>query len=137
MRTRRTPRECCDQTQISGLYLLTAGTGGEAMANRLYSPRLAALFHFLRQDFDAIVIDAPPLSELDSRPLARVADGVVMVIAARQTSPEVLSAGMDRLAADGTNILGTLVNHPEPRGGLVRQLTVKTLPVPENSFETA
>jgi capsular exopolysaccharide synthesis family protein len=126
----------CEQTSVPGLYVLPAGEGGDEMANRLYSPKLAHLFEGLKREFDAIVIDTAPLSELDSRPLARVADGVVLVVAAHGTSQETALAALRRLAGDGTNVLGTIVNHRDTRRARSRRLHMPFYAAPESSYES-
>ena len=91
----------------------------------------------LRQrEFDAIVIDTAPLSDLASRPLVRVADGAVLVIAAHRTSQDTALAALRRLYEDGTNVLGTIVNHPDPRRNRMRLPHTPVYSTQETSYES-
>lgn len=97
-------------TEVPGLYVLTAGTNSAEAANLLYSPRAAEVFQRLRREFRAIIIDTPPLAIADARGLARLADGVALVVRADRASPEMTMAALRRLAEDGTWVLGTILN---------------------------
>lgn len=98
-------------TQFPDLYLLPSGPGTATIANLLYSPRLKTLVDRVRNDFDIILIDTPPMSYIsDARVLGRLADGVVLVIRAGLTRRDEALAAKERLAADGTRLLGTILN---------------------------
>jgi len=103
--------EQCLATDVEGLSVLPAGAGSTGMFDRLYSPHVPHLFDCLREQFDAVVIDTAPLSVLESRALARQADGVIVVIGARHTSQDEAEAALRRLSDDGTNVLGTVLNN--------------------------
>ncbi|MBV9406731.1 MAG: polysaccharide biosynthesis tyrosine autokinase, partial [Acidobacteriaceae bacterium] len=91
-------------TKVPGLSVLPVGPRRADAMDRLYSDHLQELFDRLRNDFDVIIIDAAPLLYTDSRPVARVADGVVLVLRAGQAGSDPTSA-VQRLAGDGTVIL--------------------------------
>ena len=123
-------------TTIPGLFLLPAGAAAKSFASRLYSPRLPGLLESMRREFDAIVIDAAPLSSLDSRPLARAADGVVVVIGTRIVSPLVAKAAMERLAEDGAHVLGAVMNNFDPAKAVVPERKALLSAAREHSYET-
>src|SRR5260370_12513553 len=50
----------CD-TQVSGLFLMPGGSRGVTPSNLLYSPRMTELLKHLPDEFDMIMIDAPPM----------------------------------------------------------------------------
>jgi Mrp family chromosome partitioning ATPase len=91
------------------------------------------LFECLRDQFDAIVVDTAPLSFLESRPLARAADGVVMVIGAHQTSRDTALAALRRLTEDGTTVLGTVLNDCGDKKTAAREVGALVFPSPVNS----
>jgi succinoglycan biosynthesis transport protein ExoP len=63
-----------------------------------------------------IMIDAPPMIHLaDARVLGRLADGVILVVRAGQTTTESALSARQRFAEDGTRVLGTVLNSWEPR----------------------
>src|SRR6266567_1765376 len=104
------------ETEVSGLCLLPGGGCGVTPSNLFYSPRMSELLKRLRTEFDMIMIDAPPMIHLaDARVLGRLADGVILVIRAGQTTAESALFARQRFAEDGTRVLGTVLNSWDPR----------------------
>jgi polysaccharide biosynthesis transport protein len=103
-------------TEVSGLCLLPGGSCGVTPSNLFYSPRMSTLLTRLRTDFDMILMDAPPMIHLaDARVLGRLADGVILVIRAGQTTTESALFACQRFAEDGTRVLGTVLNSWDPK----------------------
>jgi len=103
-------------TQVPGLFSLPSGAGGSGSSRLLYSNRMAELLDRLRGEFDAIVIDTPPVLNLaDARVLSRFVDGVVLVFRAGLTQREAATAAARLFEADGTPVLGTVLNDWNPR----------------------
>jgi capsular exopolysaccharide synthesis family protein len=104
------------ESEVSGLYLLPGGSCGVTPWNLFYSPRMSMLLKRLRTEFDMIMIDAPPMIHLaDARVLGRLADGVILVVRAGQTTTESALFASQRFAEDGTRVLGTVLNSWDPR----------------------
>jgi len=104
------------ETEVSGLCLLPAGSCGVTPSNLFYSPRMSRLLRRLRMEFDMILIDAPPMIHLaDARVLGRLADGVILVVRAGQTTTESALLATQRFAEDGTRVLGTVLNSWDPK----------------------
>ena len=104
------------ETEVSGLWLLPAGSCGVTPSNLFYSPRMTRLLRRLRTEFDMILIDAPPMIHLaDARVLGRLADGVILVVRAGQTTTESALLATQRFAEDGTHVLGTVLNSWDPK----------------------
>lgn len=104
------------ETEVPGLSLLPGGGCGVPPANLFYSPRMLRLLRRLRMEFDMIMLDAPPMIHLaDARVLGRLADGVILVIRAGQTTTESALFARQRFAEDGTHVLGTVLNSWDPR----------------------
>jgi len=51
----------------------------------------------------------------DARVLGRIADGVIMVIRSGKTRQDVASDSVQRFHADGTRVLGTILNDWNPK----------------------
>ena len=102
-------------TEVPGLHVLLSGPDSANAANLLQSDRAAEVLRCLRQEFDAVVIDTPPLSVVDPRILGQLADGVVLVIRADQTRPDVAVAASRQLLEDGATVLGTILNSWNPK----------------------
>jgi receptor protein-tyrosine kinase len=103
------------RTEVPGLYVLPSGPDSASAANLLQSDSAAEVLHRLRQQFDAVVIDTPPLSVADPRILGQLADGVVLVIRADRTLPDVAFAASRQLLEDGASVLGTILNGWNPK----------------------
>ena len=104
------------ESEVSGLYLLPGGSCGVTPWNLFYSPRMSRLLKRLRTEFDMIMIDAPPMIHLaDARVLGRLADGVILVIRAGQTTTESALFASQRFAEDGTRVLGAVLNSWDPK----------------------
>lgn len=98
-------------TSIENLYVLPSGPGAISIASLFYSDRMAALIDRLRREFDAIIIDTPPISYLsDARFVGQVADSAVLVVRAGVTSRDAAIATQQRLKEDGIPLLGTILN---------------------------
>jgi polysaccharide biosynthesis transport protein len=104
------------RTDLESLFVLPSGPGTANTIRLLYSSRLTELLKRFRKEFDIVLIDTPPMIEIaDARVLARQADGVVLVLRAGITTVELAHAALERLAQDGTPIVGTILNDWNPR----------------------
>ncbi len=115
--SRQEPVDVADlavETEIPGLYLIPAGPEPANVSHLLYSRATQRLLRRLRGDFDTVLIDTPPVSVSDARGLAKLADGVVLVIRAHRTPSQIASAAAQRLSEDGARVLGTVLNHWNP-----------------------
>ena len=106
------------RTSIPGLSIISAGILNAGDINRVFhSPQVPELLEMLRQDYDTILIDTPPLLLFsDARLISFVSDGVVMVLRSGITDRESAVAARTRLAEDGIRIFGIILNDWAPRG---------------------
>lgn len=82
----------------------------------LYEKKLAPLLASLREQFDSIIVDTPPvLPIVDTQYLADLLDGLLFVIRAGKTPRDLIQSALETL--EGKNILGMVVN------GIDRQLS--------------
>ena len=101
---------------IPGLYVLPSGPGPRSIARLLYSDTGQRLLKRLREEFDTVLIDTPPMLQIsDARVIGRLTDGVILVLKAGSTTRDSGNAAKERLQADGTPILGTVLNHWNPK----------------------
>jgi polysaccharide biosynthesis transport protein len=104
------------KTYIPDLYVLPAGPARMNLSRLLHSSRMKELIMRFRETFGTILIDtAPVLNVPDSRILARVSDGVILVVRAHKTHQEAAFAAVRCFAADGHRILGTILNDWDPK----------------------
>ncbi|MDB5504156.1 MAG: exopolysaccharide biosynthesis protein [Tardiphaga sp.] len=81
-----------------------------AITELMFSERITDLLDHLRQRYELIIIDSPPLVPLvDGRALAELADRIVLALAWDQTPREVVSHTMELLAPVHDRILGTVL----------------------------
>ena len=99
-------------SKVGNLNVMTGGTQLGDLAGLLPSPRTREILARLREEYQLIVLDSPPIVPIaDSHFLAGLADGVMVVIRARQTRRELLQRAIESLEA--TNILGVVLNDVE------------------------
>src|SRR5262249_43936439 len=83
------------KTYIPDLYVLPAGPARMNLSRLLHSTRMKELITRFRESFGTILIDtAPVLNVPDSRILARVSDGVILVVRAHKTHQEAAFAAV-------------------------------------------
>ncbi|MBI1356921.1 MAG: polysaccharide biosynthesis tyrosine autokinase [Acidobacteria bacterium] len=98
-------------TGVDNLFVLPAGTSDASIPKLLGSPRVNDLLRSLEREFDLILIDTPPgLAVADARLLARLADGVLLVLRAGQTDMSSAEAVQRRFQGDGAAMIGAVLN---------------------------
>jgi len=96
---------------VPGLFFLPAGPAPRSPAELVASPRMQWALTLLRERFDFIVLDTPPvLAVTDAAVLARESDGVILVVKGRDTEAEAVRRARDALVLAGASILGVLMN---------------------------
>ena len=96
---------------VPGLYVLPGGSEPANISRLLHSTFLDSLVELARSEYDFVLIDSPPMMGMaDARLLSRNADGVILISRAGETSPEQLTEAKERLADDGTPVIGTILN---------------------------
>jgi capsular exopolysaccharide synthesis family protein len=104
------------ETHVAGLFVLPAGPVPAAATSLLYSTNFVDLVNRLGAEFDTILIDTPPMLQMpDARVIGRLADSVILVIRAGQTTRDSAQAVCQRLADDGTPVMGLVLNGFDPK----------------------
>jgi capsular exopolysaccharide synthesis family protein len=102
------------ETAIPNLFVLP--TGPTAASSLLYSQVLPEMLKRFKKEYDMVLIDTPPMLQMpDARVVGRQADAVVIVVRAGQTTRDAALAVRERLAEDGTRVLGTILNDWNPK----------------------
>jgi capsular exopolysaccharide synthesis family protein len=103
-------------TAAPNLWLLPPGPIPPNPAELLSSPAMEGLVRDLRQRFEHIVFDSPPLLLVtDGILLSALADGVVLVVESGTTSRGALNRVRRILDRAGANTLGAVLNKLEDR----------------------
>lgn len=96
------------QLPDQNLFVLPAGHITNRSAELLGSTMMARLIEMLRARFDRIVIDSPPVTLADTHVLARLADGVLIVVRAGITSRPALEHALEGVERE--RIVGLVLN---------------------------
>jgi capsular exopolysaccharide synthesis family protein len=92
------------------VWLLPTRSAGTNAASLLSGNRTFALLHSMRDQFDLVLIDSPPISILaDGLLLAAESDAVLLVVRAGVTRPANLTAGANTLSNNRIRIAGLVV----------------------------
>ncbi len=98
-------------TDVDNLYVVPAGRITPNPSEILSSERMRALLRRLREEFDAVVIDTPPvLLVADALQLAAECDAAILVCAADQTPREALARSREMLHEAGAHLAGLVLN---------------------------
>lgn len=102
----------------SNLYVLTCGNPVRDPARVLGSREFGDLLGTLRERFDYIVVDTPPvLAVTDGMLVTKVVDGTIMVVRANQTDREAVANAMAQLRHIDATLLGVILNAVDVRSG--------------------
>jgi capsular exopolysaccharide synthesis family protein len=105
------------QSEVENLDVLPAGVHPPNPAELVGGPRMERLLDVLRQRYDSIVIDSPPmLAVTDASVLGKKTDGVILVVRAERTEKDAINLAIQQLQDVGARILGVVVNDAKPDG---------------------
>jgi polysaccharide biosynthesis transport protein len=97
-------------TRVNGLSVLPAGPKPPSTAELLSIDRLSVLFETLRQQFDHIIIDAPPIQGMaDSPILGAAVEGTAFIIEAEKTTVRAIRHSLERLRLVNAHVVGAIV----------------------------
>ena len=101
-----------------GLAILTSGSTPPNPAELLKSSSMATVIASLRESYDIVLIDAPPLLPVtDGALLAAQADGALLVVRHGKTTTDQVGLAVDRLEAVGATPVGVIFNMTPAKGG--------------------
>ena len=106
------PEKLVKTTVVPSLYLINSGPIPPNPAELLSSDKMARLMEKLRQGFDFILIDTPPiLTVTDAQILGKISDGLVLVVQAERTPREALSQTREILDMLTLKSVGVVINY--------------------------
>lgn len=104
-------KEILYKTDVENLYITFAGAKVKTPSELLGGERFAELIAMLRQQFDYVVMDTPPLGQvIDCAIMAPLMDGVVMVIDVNKNSYRMERRIKQQLEKAGAKLLGVVLN---------------------------
>jgi succinoglycan biosynthesis transport protein ExoP len=97
-------------TGIPGVSILPNRVLEKNVTKALYSSRLRTIFQMLRDKYDMVLVDAPPILHLaDARIIAPLTDAVILVLRCGVTDRESAMEAYRRVQDDGLSLLGTVL----------------------------
>lgn len=107
----RVPLEAgLQQASTPGLDVLTSGALPPNPSEILQTSAMSAVVADLREAYDVVLIDAPPLLPVtDASLLASISDGALLVVKHGDTGREAVVSAAARLNAVGARLLGTVL----------------------------
>lgn len=109
--------EVIHPSPIESLQLLTAGTDVDNPAELLARPEFANLIKELRDQFDIVMIDCPPLLPVaDPAIVAGHVDGVILVTSLGADAYPKAKRASEILESTGAEVLGVIVNKTGTKG---------------------
>jgi len=97
--------------EASGLHVLASGAKPPNPTEILQSKITHDLIRRLRSSYDMVIIDAPPLLPVaDASVLAKLADGVIVVVRHAKTTKDQVNEAINRLNQVGARLYGVVVN---------------------------
>jgi polysaccharide biosynthesis transport protein len=98
-------------SEVENLYLLPCGPRPANPSELLSSPRFSEMIHVLREQYDIVLIDTPPvLAVTDPCVVAPRVDGVVLLIRITKHVRPHAKRALESLESLGANLLGIVVN---------------------------
>jgi capsular exopolysaccharide synthesis family protein len=111
------PREVIQPCWVDNLYVLTSGPIPPNPAELLGSKRSRQLFSLFEENFDMVIIDAPPVAAVgDALILSTMASGTLLVIAYREVEKDLAKRTVDQLRNVKANLLGVVLNKVPEKG---------------------
>lgn len=102
---------CIAETGIDNLYILPSGTLPPNPSELLSSQKMDELLELLREAFDTVLLDSPPvLAVTDASILAKKTDGVVLVVRSDLTEEEAALMARHHLEQVRARVIGVVVN---------------------------
>ncbi|MBM4272330.1 MAG: polysaccharide biosynthesis tyrosine autokinase [Deltaproteobacteria bacterium] len=101
-------------TEVPNVDIIPSGPIPPNPSEILGSPQMVSLVEHLKNDYERIIIDSPPISAVtDAVILSQYVDGVLLVIRAGETPREIVRNGISQLQSVNARILGAVLNDVE------------------------
>lgn len=103
--------ECIVGSVVDNLYILTSGPIPPNPSEMLSSNAMKSFLEQVKQDFDIILIDAPPVGVVtDAAIISTIVDGTILVISSGHVEIEAAQRAKELLEKVNANILGVVLN---------------------------
>lgn len=111
------PKDTVQETFVPNLEVLTSGPVPPNPAELLSSHRMVALVEWMRNNYDIVVLDVPPVMAVtDAQVLVPLVDGTVLVTTFGKTMKTNLQRTVETLRISQAKILGVVERNRGSRG---------------------
>ncbi len=109
--------ELAKKTFMDNLFIITSGILPPNPSELISSHKMEGLLEKLKQDFDIILFDSPPvIAVTDAAILSTKVDGVIIIVSSGQTNRDALLRSQSLLDNVGARVLGFLLNNVDVEG---------------------
>ena len=114
-----------ESVEVDGLTLMPCGARVQTIQpNSATSPQIDVLFEEMREEFDFVIIDTPPLLAVtDPSPIAARVDGVVLCLRIKKNVRVSAERATEMLTNLGAHCIGLVVNGVGAQSGYGSQYT--------------
>lgn len=106
------------ETQMPGLCLVPSGPLPPNPAELLQTPKMKQLLDELKDRFDRIVLDSPPVVMIsDAVVLSQIVDGLIFVVKSNHVPRDVIQAAVRRLKDVHAPLIGVIINDIDIESG--------------------
>ncbi|CEN21936.1 CpsD/CapB family tyrosine-protein kinase [Paraclostridium sordellii] len=111
-------QECVYKTEVQGLEVITCGKIPPNPSEMLASKKMKAFIESLKDYYDYIFIDAPPIGIItDAGIVSTYTDGAMLIVGSKEVDIEMVKIAKSRLEKVNANILGLVLNKFEQSNG--------------------
>ncbi len=112
-------RDCVKDDPLTGLAFIPAGRAGGDVLRLFLSDALNTLLRDASQDYDLILLDAPPVQAMtEARVIAAAADATLLCVRWRSTPRATLLNALEMLQDAHAKVIGTVLTRVDPRAHL-------------------
>lgn len=116
--SQKTFEESVHRTEVKGLDVVTCGKLPPNPSEMLASKKMKAFIQSLKNHYDYIFIDAPPIGIItDAGIISTYTDGTMIVVASNEVDIDMVKIAKERLVKVKANILGIVLNKFEESSG--------------------
>jgi len=105
-------QEAVQPTAVENLYVLPSGPIPPNPSELLGRERMVEVLEELRQYYDRIMLDTPPIGAVtDAAVLGRIVDSVILVVHAGKTRRKLIERGLEQLSQIDVDVSGIVLNN--------------------------
>jgi succinoglycan biosynthesis transport protein ExoP len=102
------------KTEVPNLEILPCGPTPPNPAELLHTEKFARILRECASHYDRVILDSPPTSAVtDPVVLAKMADGVLLVVRANRTTRDAAAHARRQLATANAHVIGVVINEVE------------------------